>query len=964
MRRIFEYLKTHYFSSRVLVLMTLIAVFFSVLVARLFVLQIVRGQDYQDNYDLLIEKQVSIPSTRGLIFDRNGNPLAYNELAYDITIEDSGTYNSIREKNDTLNAALARLIFALERNGDRDRLINRFGIRINDAGEYEFAVTGSALNRFRADIFGRRTSSELVYNQRYEIDERVASAEEIMAYLTGPNRYNIKESYESAGSTLLIDRYTAYEIAIIRYTMSLNAYQKYIAATIATGISEKSVAYIYENHSFLPGISVQESYVRRYTDPYVFSSLIGYTGTISTEEYNERIASDDTVSLTDQVGKTGIEKAMDAYLCGRKGRETVYADTVGNPLLVVDHVDPVSGNNIYTSVDAALSQTIYSLLEREVAGVMLARLRNIREYQNDASSDELSSREVISIYDLYVSLINNHVLNTNQMAFDTATDVERGILDAFGMHKYAALQELSRQLSDPYGTPYDRQPDEYQRYDTYIVTLLKSAGVFDSGKIDAADEMQVRWTNEELSVNEYLRYVIHEGWIDVSGLTENTAFADESESYAALIDYVLALLADDSGFDALVYEFAIKNDEISGAQLCAALIDQKVTEDRGNERNALLTGAVTAYSFLSGRIRSLELTPAQLGLNLCSASTVVLDVNTGETLACVSYPGYDTNRLVTAQDSSYYVYLATNSSNPFYNYATQQRTAPGSTLKLMVSAAALTEGVISPTDIIVDEGEFEKISNKPKCWFYPHNHGEETMAEALRDSCNFYFYEVGYRMSTDEAGEYSDQKGIATLEKYANLFGLNEETGVEIEENTSRFATQYPVMASIGQSDNNITTIALARYTAAIANSGTVYRLTLLDHMTDASGNVIESWSPTVRNTVDVLNSTGWNTIHSGMRMMVEDMDEFEGCPVAIAGKTGTAQSSQTRASHALFVGYAPYDAPQIALATRIAYGYNSHYAAEVGRQIMEAYFSDSPNAGSEEDLQHAASVTQTLSGD
>ncbi len=962
MRKVFDFLKEHYFSSRILVLMTLIVIFFGILAARLFVLQIVRGQDYQDNYDLLIEKQVSIPATRGLIFDRSGEPLASNELAYDITIEDSGTYNSTREKNDTLNAALARLIFALERNGDRGCLINNFGIRINESGNYEFSVTGSALNRFRADIFGRRTSSELVYNQRYDIDERVASADEIMAYLTGPNRYNIKESYESLGSTLLIDRYTAYEIAIIRYTMSLNAYQKYIAATIASGISEKSVAYIYENHNLLPGISVQESYVRRYTDPYVFSSLVGYTGTISTEEYNERIATDDTVSLTDQVGKTGLERALDAMLIGRKGRETVYADHVGNPLLVVDHIDPVSGNNIYTSIDAPLSRTVYSLLEREVAGVLLARLRNIKEYNNDANSDELSSREVISIYDLYVALINNHMLKTNQMGSESATDVERAILEAFNLHKYVALLELSAQLSDGAGIPYNQQPDEYQRYDTYVVTSLKSAGIFDSGKIDASDEMQIRWTNEELSVNEYLRYVIHKGWIDVSAITEDTAFADENESYQALIDYVLAYLADDTGFDALIYEYAIRNDEITGAQLCAALIDQKVTEDQGNERNALLSGAITAYSFLSGRIRSLDITPAELGLDLCSASTVVLDSNTGQTLACVSYPGYDTNRLVTAKDSSYYVYLATNSSNPFYNYATQQRTAPGSTLKLMVSAAALAEGVVTPAETILDEGEFEKISNKPKCWFYPHNHGEENMAEALCDSCNYYFYEVGYRMSADANGEYSDKTGIETLEKYANLFGLTEETGVEIEENTSRFATQYPVMASIGQSDNNITTIALARYAAAVANSGTVFRLTLLDHMTDASGNVIESWAPTVRNNIDILNQEGWDTIHTGMRMMVEDMDEFEDCPVAIAGKTGTAQSSQTRASHALFVGYAPYDSPQIAVATRIAYGYNSHYAAEVSRDIIEAYFSEGTPA--EEENLDAIHVTQTLSGD
>ena len=146
-------------------------------------------------------------------------------------------------------------------------------------------------------------------------------------------------------------------------------------------------------------------------------------------------------------------------------------------------------------------------------------------------------------------------------------------------------------------------------------------------------------------------------------------------------------------------------------------------------------------------------------------------------------------------------------------------------------------------------------------------------------------------------------------------------------------------MAAIGQSDNDYTTVALARYATAVTNSGTVYNLTLLDHVTDSDGNTIATYSPSVRNTIDVLNDSQWSAIHSGMRMVVENLSNFDGFSVAAAGKTGTAQESKKRANHALFIGYAPYDSPQITIATRIPYGYTSHNAAEVSKDILGYYF-------------------------
>ncbi len=239
----------------------------------------------------------------------------------------------------------------------------------------------------------------------------------------------------------------------------------------------------------------------------------------------------------------------------------------------------------------------------------------------------------------------------------------------------------------------------------------------------------------------------------------------------------------------------------------------------------------------------------------------------------------------------------------------------------------------------MDEGRFTRLEEKgPTCWINPSSHGQINLSEAIRDSCNYYFYETGYRLSLSN-NVYNEKKGIAAIEKYASMFGLNDPTGIEIPENAPQVADEYPITASIGQSNNNYTTTQLARYVTAVANKGTVYKQTLLKDIKDSEENLLQSYTPEAQNQIDVLNPLQWDAIHSGMRMVVENLNCFKNFPVSVAGKTGTAQQVKNRPNHALFVGFAPYEAPQIAIATRIAYGYTSHNAADVSKDILAYYF-------------------------
>ena len=332
----------------------------------------------------------------------------------------------------------------------------------------------------------------------------------------------------------------------------------------------------------------------------------------------------------------------------------------------------------------------------------------------------------------------------------------------------------------------------------------------------------------------------------------------------------------------------------------------------------------------------MDITPGQLALDPCNASVVIADVNTGDVRAIVSYPGYDNNKMANSIDAEYYAKLNTDKANPQYNFATQYKAAPGSTFKIVSSVAGLMEGIIDLNDRVNCVGTFSAITPSPRCWKHS-GHGLRNITTAIRDSCNYYFYNLGYQLST-RTGSYNEQAGLGTLEKYADLFGLTEKSGVEIVEETPDVSDADPVRSAIGQGTNSYTTVGLARYTSAIANSGTCYELTLLDKVTDSDGNILLDYSPEVRNNIK-LPASYWDSIHSGMRQVVQNKSYFNDLAVNVAGKTGTAEQTKSRPNHALFISYAPYENPEISITTRIPFGYSSDYAAQLTKDIYTYYY-------------------------
>ena len=920
---------------------TVLILFFSglffILLQRLFSLQIIHGQEYADNFNLSITRERTIKSTRGNIRDRNGQLLAYNQLSYSITLEDNGTYGSTREQNLTLNHVAYEVLKILQEHGESTDIT--FYIALNDKGEYEYTASGFTLNRFKADVYGEAEIDNLK-------DEEInATAGELMDYMCSEKRFGLVNNQKPYTSQELSEYglpesfspEEILELAKIRYILSTNSYQKYIPATIATNVSEETVAKVMELKDSLQGIDIAEDSIRIYDEAEYFANLIGYTGKASAEELEALKAERDDYSTDDIIGKSGIEQVMETQLQGKDGSEEVVVDRMGKILDINEEsrIEPSAGKDVYLSIDKDLQKTVYNVLEQKIAGILVENIINAKTFDYEEGMDTADIKT--PIYDVYYALIGNGVLDIGHFSKEDATSLEQTVYSVFQQRQSQVFSQITSELTGENPAAFENLSEEMQEYQDYIVDdfLIQDTGILSEGAIDTSDSVYQDWQDRRISMKEFLTYAAGENWIDISRFSAEGEYLDSSEVYAALSKYLTESLSDDEGFSKIIYKYMLQADMISGTQLCMLLYDQKVLAQDDATYNALASGSLRAYDFMIQKIRSLEITPAQLALDPCSGSVVITDPRTGETLACVTYPGYDNNRLANNLDADYFEHLQEDLSSPMYNKATQERRAPGSTFKIVTAVAGIEEGIVNSSYGVVCDGAFQfPNSTEIMACANRYGHGYMDVVNGIANSCNDFFGQVAYDLGTDANGQFSDALGMEKLTKYTKMFRLNENTGLEVEEATPEMATVDVVRSSIGQSDANYTTSQLARYVTTIASRGTSYDLTLFDNVTDADGNVLEDYSPEVKGDMDVSDST-WTTVQEGMRGVAARNSVLSALDVAVAGKTGTAQEDYSRPSHGLFIGFAPYDDPEVAMAVRITNGYSSGNAISVANDIF-----------------------------
>ena len=336
-------------------------------------------------------------------------------------------------------------------------------------------------------------------------------------------------------------------------------------------------------------------------------------------------------------------------------------------------------------------------------------------------------------------------------------------------------------------------------------------------------------------------------------------------------------------------------------------------------------------------------------------AVVVQSVNDGSVLAMASYPTFDLSTIY--QDTEAYNAALNDPLKPFNNRATNGTYPPGSTFKPLVAIAALQEGLVTPGEKIQDTGTFQLPEEDhypygdwhPQCWYYRQyrgTHGWENLADALRDSCNIYFFTLGHRL------------GIDLIDQYAAQFGLGQTTGLELGEEKGWVAGPATsealgmewyggnlLNAAIGQDNNMVTPLQLSNYIATLVNGGNHYATHLLKTVksSDYSSTVYE-YEPKLLNTLD-LDPANVEAVKKGMWEVANDPKSsssayFKDLPVEVGAKTGSAQVASNVEANALFVCFAPYDDPQIVISMVVERGASGSNLAQATAEIVDYYFS------------------------
>lgn len=899
---------------------------------RLYNLQIKEGAETGEIQEYFTVKERYIPATRGNIYDSEGRLLAYNDLSYSVFLEESASLTTNKQKNEMIN----RLYKIIRSHGYEPEI--GFSIYIDDAGKLQFNVSENAELRFKKNAYGKRTVDDLTEAQKN------ATAEEVFNFLAHGDKtaamFQVSEDYTLE---------EALDIVTVRYQYFSNPDRTY-QYTLLTTVDEGTMAALLEAQGDLPGVIIEQKHKRVYNYSFYLSHVIGYTGLVNETELSELNAETEGLySAADAVGKTGIEKEFEKELAGTKGIERITLNDAGRIVSKEIIQEPVSGNDIYLTIDAELQKDYYYILENKIKDVLLDCIVNDMDYGTKGeSSDDIK----IPIYEVYYALFNNHLLSLKHIASDEASEQEKSTYALYKDYKQNVLLTLKNHFAFGNTTKAKKLSEDMQEFINFFYAQMKNNGFVVSSKIDTTDPMYIAYNADDTSFYEYMVHLINKECVSLQALDIQGEFLTTEEIYKILIEKTFDTLEDNENFDLMIYRDLIFDYKLKGRQICLLLFDQNVLEYNEKDYTRLANGKLSAYDFLTAQIEALNITPCQLALEPCSGYLVQTDCKTGGVIAIVNYPSYDNNMLANKIDWDYYQTLLNDKSNPLYNRVTQSRTPTGSTIKPMVAACGFINDVITVSEKIHDDILFDKIDPSPSCW-REKGHGDQDAASAIMNSCNFYFFEVGFRLATKgqpiittedgrRMGKYSDSQGIRLLKNTGDMFGFNENTGIEISEAEPLFAETDAVRAAIGYG-HRFTCTELSRYATALGTCGNVMKYTLISKITDKDGVVTYDSQPQIVRQITNISSNEWKQIKNGMQRVITNSTTLRKAysiiPYTVAAKTGTAEVSDNNAPHGLCISFAPMDNPETSVVAVIANGYSGTNAALVANGIYKRYY-------------------------
>ena len=442
---------------------------------------------------------------------------------------------------------------------------------------------------------------------------------------------------------------------------------------------------------------------------------------------------------------------------------------------------------------------------------------------------------------------------------------------------------------------------------------------------------------------------------DQNDVTGKTGIEQVFEKYLRGTDGVKQI---DMSVDGIVTDEYVAEEAIAGNDIMLTIDAdlQKITEDAlANNIEMMKTGE------LSGATTASE------------GAAVVINVKTGEILAMASYPNYEPSLFVDGISTENWNNYLNDSSHPLINKAISSIAPPGSTFKMVTAIAGLESGAIDTSTKINDTGRYTYYRDyQPVCW-KRGGHGWINVTQAIESSCNYFFYETGRRT------------GIDRLAQVATAFGLGQKTGIELpseepgilasRDTMDPWVDGYTIQAAIGQLNNAFTPLQMAKYTAMVANEGKNIDVTIVKSITKADGTEVsrdeidsyvnEKLGISGNSGSDIsISETNYQAIKEGMRGVTSDgsgtaYSYFKDFDIEVGGKTGSATTDTNHNADAWFVGFAPFDDPEIAVAVYVKNGQHGNYTAPTAREIFEQYLG--MNAESVTEDMTATSYMQTV---
>lgn len=914
--------------NRIFVMLCGIIVMFAAIALRLFSLQVVHGEEYRESVMVSTSKELNVPASRGGIYDRYGRPLAVNRVAYSVQVDGSVSHEFSDEEQLALVSALAdylseqgaanvdslpitsRAPYAFTFTGteeERSRQETRWKTSIGlkkkqlemDAGEclnylmetYHIPGTLTPEKKrtylslclsgdrnimaltlaMKLDGFGETLSDELPLDREapysFQFNGNAArekSWKESMQMEDEQLRYDSLQTLDYLRDYFGLPEGLPTDLARdalgIRYSLYLKRYQQYQSVTIATVVSDKTLAYVEENQDIFPGVTINTVSLREYPQGKYFSHILGYIRQMTESDYplyKDDLAPDGSplYSQTDVVGQDGMERLYERQLNGVDGKVTIEVDNQGRRMSVIDSTDPIAGKDLFLTLDSELQKTAYDALENQLRQAIVSRLTT-------------GGKHAITMTDLYTAMITaNHISASKLMRAESGE--QRALYESF----------------------------------------LASAPEFDPEDEGAATEVQT-----------FL----------LDGVSRGT---------------------------------------IPPRQLILIMAEQGVITLSDEERASVASGGTSPLTVILNKLQSGDLTPGETALDPSTGSVFVSQVGSGQVLASVAYPSYDNNELVNTFNNTYYNDLLEDGNTPLVNRPLKQKKASGSTFKMITALAGLETGTITANTFIQDRGIFTDTGFPyARCWIYSNTggtHGSLTVAHALEVSCNYFFYELSYRMGN--ASNNGTIEAITTLNEYMAAFGLNNYTGLELDEYGPTMASPYnkeravktlnpdastsrtrwtdgdTIRTAIGQSVNSYTPAQITKYISTLANGGTLYKLHMVDHIQNADGSLYQQTEEIVENVTE-FQPENLQTVYEGMRLVAYGSrgtlrHQFDDLPVQVAVKTGTAEEDKNRSSHTWFVCFAPLEDPQIAITVMIPFGEGSGaLTQEIAKAIIRDY--------------------------